>query len=1423
MQDNFINIFRLILASALGVFISQMIDLGIPLWSVLLALISGLLSSQFLLKRNYSIKKGILYHIALVISLELIFQLINNSIPKIESSPSLDLYPGVLYSQFQLFIFFYLLAYIENILFWTKQSTLPLEVLSAGTILLVLLSGHREYQIDMPNAISSLTWKLPLLQRYRIEPQELLVGIALVFSIVSLIYTTLASNRKIIGRKETIIQKGKTSRTLSLLVVLCVLSGLFYASQIILSRYGNDLSQVMNGVGPSSETKGGESNLGFNKASSPSKQPAALLRLLNAYEENPWGQMLYLRESALSAFNGKEMVKAPPHYDTDAPVINPGEPTYLNPNIDNPIRTSLKQAVYMLSEKISPFGIDAPTKFIPIKNPNPRRFRYAYTVQSQVVSSSLEALSDREVGEENWEKETWDHYLRAPGSNEFSELEELLSTLGVDSKPHKDEEPLLSSNNEDLRYISLARELTNGIHRPMKKVFSIIEYLSNESIYVLEPGHTVSQRGDPVAPYLFADKKRGYCVHYAHAATYLLRLVGIPARIGTGFLIDLQYAKGGDILVQMGDRHAWPEVYVRGIGWLAIDVTPAQAEDDQVAVPDESLLEELMSEIDPIEELLDKDPALESLKNDSKSPIEQLLDSAILHAFLKYILPALFCLFLLIKIFLRHGWRISRDPRRRLVRAYLGIISTFDDLALGRDYGETRVEYGRRLQNDKLGNIQEITHAFLETTLGNKLSSSNPEKLVHEALRPFLNSKKNRILYALSYLNPSSLRYFTISFKTLFKSIVLILSLNFLSVAHALPDLEGSTDEAPTSETSSKSAAQILEEGIALFKEGKGIDARAKFEEVLSLTPEDYRPYFYLGQYFLVEVGHFKLSYRYLKLARELFEKQHEIMGREFIADITLQNQHSLILYLVAEAALNLDFYEESLGVLDEYEKIYQSEWYPGQRAWVLMKLKRIEEAIQVAREGLLFGADPKRTWNILGILLSVSGQREMSLQAFARAVDYEFSITGIPQVATPLNNSGEVYRELFQDDYAESAWKTALRFPDGCEHVLPSINLSILYTDQLRIFQAEQILSDFEACYAKRPEKKDTEHRTILALARGKLKLFNNEVNESIELLERAAYDQQWFGKIGTNEGDVKFAAWISLAQTLYLRAESLRDFASDSTLERSKNVLLSYQDKISAWWLLRKARLFAIQKLDDFEDLSIRHTDTMLTYPMLGFLMETFDSASLNRRIERLLKTDKRKGAEQYYTYFLARKELRDGNYDSGRTTLESLLSELPTHERLLKAEILSILIQEARSRAYWWSKVESLTKNAKNIVELYLLSPAHLRLYSIPLPVSIEISKDIDTEISNKIKKSLLHRRFIHSDPEESRFRLTISSVKGKNYFIQLYDKGTNRKVTSEEISRDMNEGINNFIKKAFAHNEDPRPSISPSVPFMKKYGY
>ena len=84
-------------------------------------------------------------------------------------------------------------------------------------------------------------------------------------------------------------------------------------------------------------------------------------------------------------------------------------------------------------------------------------------------------------------------------------------------------------------------------------------------------------RRDRVAYFLF-DVKRGYFDHHASAMAVLLRTLGIPARVATGFALDEADldSESKAYLVTESRAWTWPEVYFEGLGWVEFNPTPAQ-------------------------------------------------------------------------------------------------------------------------------------------------------------------------------------------------------------------------------------------------------------------------------------------------------------------------------------------------------------------------------------------------------------------------------------------------------------------------------------------------------------------------------------------------------------------------------------------------------------------------------------------------------------------------------------------------------------------------------------------------------------------------------------------------------------------------------------------------------------------------------
>ena len=71
--------------------------------------------------------------------------------------------------------------------------------------------------------------------------------------------------------------------------------------------------------------------------------------------------------------------------------------------------------------------------------------------------------------------------------------------------------------------------------------------------------------------YFLTEAEYGICQHYATSATILFRALGIPARYTEGFAC---FTKANEAVnVTADDRHAWVEIYIDGMGWVAVDPT----------------------------------------------------------------------------------------------------------------------------------------------------------------------------------------------------------------------------------------------------------------------------------------------------------------------------------------------------------------------------------------------------------------------------------------------------------------------------------------------------------------------------------------------------------------------------------------------------------------------------------------------------------------------------------------------------------------------------------------------------------------------------------------------------------------------------------------------------------------------------------
>ncbi len=124
----------------------------------------------------------------------------------------------------------------------------------------------------------------------------------------------------------------------------------------------------------------------------------------------------------------------------------------------------------------------------------------------------------------------------------------------------------------DARVVLLARAITRGLASDAARARAIERYLPANYAYTLEL--PAREPRDPIAYFLF-ERKRGHCEYFASAMAIMLRTLGIPSRVVTGFQGGIYNPIDQQQLIRASDAHSWVEAFLPHQGWTTFDPTPA--------------------------------------------------------------------------------------------------------------------------------------------------------------------------------------------------------------------------------------------------------------------------------------------------------------------------------------------------------------------------------------------------------------------------------------------------------------------------------------------------------------------------------------------------------------------------------------------------------------------------------------------------------------------------------------------------------------------------------------------------------------------------------------------------------------------------------------------------------------------------------
>ncbi len=119
------------------------------------------------------------------------------------------------------------------------------------------------------------------------------------------------------------------------------------------------------------------------------------------------------------------------------------------------------------------------------------------------------------------------------------------------------------------RVLTLSEQITADASTPFEQAVLIEQYLRQYPYNLEIP--PIPEGVDPVDYFLF-DLQEGYCDLYASSMVVMARSVGLPARLGIGYL-NPQARPDGKYLITQDLGHSWAEIYFPDVGWVEFEPT----------------------------------------------------------------------------------------------------------------------------------------------------------------------------------------------------------------------------------------------------------------------------------------------------------------------------------------------------------------------------------------------------------------------------------------------------------------------------------------------------------------------------------------------------------------------------------------------------------------------------------------------------------------------------------------------------------------------------------------------------------------------------------------------------------------------------------------------------------------------------------
>jgi len=363
--------------------------------------------------------------------------------------------------------------------------------------------------------------------------QSILTALYGVFSMVILTATMIAIQHP---KSTTILSSFKLSAVMLFLCLPFMLTLFVFAPRFSpLWHFSFSSNQAKTGISDSM-TPGDIANL---------SQSDELAFRVTFKGERPAQRDLYWRGLVLNHFDGETWTQIAGDTDSDQ------------------IRTLLKTNKFAIEKRLTQVGKPIDYDIVFEQSAQPWLFTLTPVIKMKgeaILGNDYRVMAKKDVNEPILLE--FSSYLQAQRDINLS-FEQRISALQLPE--------IGNGKSQALANEIMARSSSNldYVNRVLNR------YRQEEFYYTLRPPIL----GDEAVDDFLLETKRGFCAHYASSFVFMMRAVGIPARVIVGYQGGEWNDKGNYLAVHQFDAHSWTEVWLKNKGWIRVDPTTMVAPD----------------------------------------------------------------------------------------------------------------------------------------------------------------------------------------------------------------------------------------------------------------------------------------------------------------------------------------------------------------------------------------------------------------------------------------------------------------------------------------------------------------------------------------------------------------------------------------------------------------------------------------------------------------------------------------------------------------------------------------------------------------------------------------------------------------------------------------------------------------------------